>query len=92
VTTYPSIPADKGTYRNNIKDFALERGISIPLLARIISVTDLTCRDLCNGKREPSFRTQRKLEFLLGKSIVEIYPDCYKDLDIVQELIPKEKE
>jgi len=92
VNNYPSIPAEKGTYTNNIKEFALQKGINIPLLARILNIADLTCRDLCNGKREPSFKTERKLEKVLGKPVTEIYPNCYDNLDIIEELIPKDNE
>jgi DNA-binding XRE family transcriptional regulator len=87
---YPSISAETGTYKNSIRELALGIGLNVSDLARVIDTAEVTIYDICNGKRLPGFINERKLERVLGKPIHEMYPNCYENLRINWELIPKD--
>ena len=84
---YPSIPADAGTYPNKIRELALEMGLSQSDLARVIGTANMTTYDICNGRRLPSFMTERKLELLFGIPISEMYNDPYKNIKLNSEFM-----
>lgn len=84
-----SIPADEGTYPNIIKESALELGLNIPTLARVMDMASLTLYTICAGKRQPSMDTIIKLEVILKKPIRILYPESEKDIHINWEVIPK---
>jgi ribosome-binding protein aMBF1 (putative translation factor) len=86
---YKKIPPKAGTYPNNVKERALELGWNVVDLARIMNIAEATAYDICNGKRQPEFDNERKLEVLFDCKIHDMYPECYNGLDINWSLIAK---
>ncbi len=89
---YPSLPAESGTYPNNIRELALDMKLSPSDLCRVIGTAQMTMYDICNGKRLPSFITERKLEMLFGKPVSEMYHYPYKDLYLNDEFLKSTQE
>jgi len=86
---YNSRPPEVGNYPNSIKEEALNIGLNVSNLARVIDVSEMTAYDICSGKRLPSFITERKLESIFKKPISEMYTNVYDNLRINWDLIPK---
>ena len=78
-------------HQNRIRELALEKGMLISVLARVLNMGQLSIYDLASGKRLPTFETERKLELVFGIPITEIYPDSYKGLAVNLNLIPGEE-